>query len=173
MARKSTGIRLRFSIFERDNFTCQYCGQKPPQIVLNVDHIVPVAKGGGNERENLITACFECNSGKTDKVLSSGKTMVVVEDLKEKYQQLKAFYTWQKKIVEAKKHQEDYVCDYWEMLAGNSLTEKGRSSMRLFLDSHTADIITKAIDISMSKDRLDTFKYFCAILHNWKNGKKF
>ncbi len=54
----------RFSVLQRDNFTCQYCGRKAPDVVLEVDHKVPRSKGGGNEIENLITACQLCNSGK-------------------------------------------------------------------------------------------------------------
>lgn len=67
--RKSTGKRLRFEIFKRDHFTCQYCGAQPPDVVLVVDHIEAVAAGGTNDPLNLITACESCNQGKTDKPL--------------------------------------------------------------------------------------------------------
>lgn len=53
--RRSTGKRLRFEIFKRDHFTCQYCGAQPPSIVLVIDHIDPVAEGGLTVIENLIT----------------------------------------------------------------------------------------------------------------------
>ena len=62
--RKSTGKRLRFEVFKRDFFTCQYCGEQPPSVVLVVDHIVPVVNGGPSTIENLITACEPCNQGK-------------------------------------------------------------------------------------------------------------
>lgn len=67
--RKSTGKRLRFEIFKRDGFTCQYCGAQPPDVVLVVDHIHPVSKGGDNDPLNLITSCEPCNQGKADKTL--------------------------------------------------------------------------------------------------------
>jgi hypothetical protein len=67
--RKSTGKRLRFEIFKRDSFTCQYCGVQPPDAVLVVDHITPVSAGGDNDPLNLITACETCNQGKADKPL--------------------------------------------------------------------------------------------------------
>lgn len=67
--RKSTGKRLRFEIFKRDGFTCQYCGKQPPEAVLVVDHIMPVASGGDNDPLNLVTACEVCNQGKADKKL--------------------------------------------------------------------------------------------------------
>lgn len=68
--RKSTGKRLRFEIFKRDSFTCQYCGKQPPDVVLVIDHINPVANGGDNDPMNLITACESCNQGKSDKPLN-------------------------------------------------------------------------------------------------------
>lgn len=71
MRRKSTGKRLRFEVFKRDHFTCQYCGAQPPEIVLVVDHIVAVAEGGETTIENLITACTPCNQGKADKALGA------------------------------------------------------------------------------------------------------
>lgn len=60
---------LRFEVFARDLFTCQYCGRRPPDVVLECDHIHPASKGGPNELINLTTSCFDCNRGKRDKVL--------------------------------------------------------------------------------------------------------
>lgn len=62
---------LRFEVFARDGFACQYCGQRPPDVVLEVDHIHPVSKGGQDDSMNLITSCFDCNRGKRAKVISS------------------------------------------------------------------------------------------------------
>lgn len=66
--RRSTGKRLRFSVFERDHFTCQYCGAQPPAVVLVPDHIVPFGAGGATTIDNLITACEPCNQGKADRL---------------------------------------------------------------------------------------------------------
>jgi hypothetical protein len=54
----------RYAILVRDAFTCQYCGRSAPQVVLHIDHRTPVALGGGDEIENLVTACIDCNLGK-------------------------------------------------------------------------------------------------------------
>jgi hypothetical protein len=62
--RKPIGKKLRFDVFKRDGFVCAYCGATPPAVVLQVDHINPVAKGGSNEIDNLITSCQPCNIGK-------------------------------------------------------------------------------------------------------------
>jgi len=62
-------IKLRFNVLNRDNFTCQYCGRKAPEVSLEIDHITPKSKGGINELKNYNTSCRECNRGKGDALL--------------------------------------------------------------------------------------------------------
>lgn len=57
--------RVRYEVLRRDNHTCRYCGGTAPDVVLTVDHVVPVALGGGDGPENLVTACKDCNAGKS------------------------------------------------------------------------------------------------------------
>ena len=64
--------KLRFEVFKRDGFRCQYCGRSPKKdesVVLHLDHIHPKSKGGKETKENLITACLECNIGKGNRDL--------------------------------------------------------------------------------------------------------
>jgi 5-methylcytosine-specific restriction endonuclease McrA len=63
-------LRIRFIVFSRDNFTCRYCGRKPPETILEVDHYHPKSAGGTNRVENFITSCRECNRGKGDFILN-------------------------------------------------------------------------------------------------------
>lgn len=82
--RVSNGIsqRLRFEVFARDGFRCQYCGDFPPRAILQVDHIVPACRGGTSAISNLITACHPCNIGKSDKMLfHSEREDCLVNDL--------------------------------------------------------------------------------------------
>lgn len=67
--RRPIPASLRYSILQRDGFRCQTCGRSPTvdDVILHVDHIVPVVKGGTNERRNLRTLCADCNLGKSDK----------------------------------------------------------------------------------------------------------
>lgn len=54
---------------QRDGFKCRICGKSPanaPEITLHIDHIIPCAKGGTAEMENLQTLCSKCNLGKSD-----------------------------------------------------------------------------------------------------------
>jgi len=63
--------KLRFEVFKRDNFTCQYCGRnvKDDKIKINTDHIIPRSKRGKDTFNNLTTSCSECNAGKDDVLL--------------------------------------------------------------------------------------------------------
>lgn len=68
---------LRYDVMHRDGFRCVLCGASPqndPNIILHVDHILPLAKGGKTEMSNLRTLCERCNLGKRDK-LESGTTV--------------------------------------------------------------------------------------------------
>ncbi|KKM17464.1 hypothetical protein LCGC14_1675530 [marine sediment metagenome] len=56
---------LRYAVMERDGFTCQYCGVSALAAELQVDHVMPVSCGGQDTPENLLTACKECNAGKS------------------------------------------------------------------------------------------------------------
>ena len=55
----------RLRIFNRDSFTCFYCGQIGGD--LECDHYVAVSNGGSNEDSNLVTACKKCNRAKSNK----------------------------------------------------------------------------------------------------------
>lgn len=60
---------LKKTILERDNYTCQNCGNsiyKEPNLLLEIDHIIPVSKGGETEPDNLQTLCWRCNRSKSD-----------------------------------------------------------------------------------------------------------
>lgn len=59
---------LRDEAFERDDYTCQYCGERG--FSLELDHVEPISRGGTNELGNLITACSTCNKSKRAKLIS-------------------------------------------------------------------------------------------------------
>ena len=65
--------KFRFELLKSSNFTCQYCGRKAPEIVLEIDHIYPKSIGGKNKKENYQILCRECNLGKGDSILQEFK----------------------------------------------------------------------------------------------------
>ena len=72
LQRRKMTQKLKNQVLNRDNYTCQYCGKskkKYPNLILEVDHIIPVSKGGRSELNNLQTLCKECNRQKSNMIL--------------------------------------------------------------------------------------------------------
>lgn len=63
----------RFAILERDKFRCKYCGSTPDEKELHIDHINPKSLGGTDDAKNLVTACSDCNIGKSASLLTKVK----------------------------------------------------------------------------------------------------
>lgn len=59
----------RIKIYERDGYKCAYCPKQLTRFTATLDHVTPVAEGGDNSYENLVTACLTCNSQKNKKPL--------------------------------------------------------------------------------------------------------
>jgi len=70
-ARDPLPAKLRFGILQRDGFRCRYCGRpcSTPGVVLHVEHVVPRAGGGATTEDNLLTACEECDLGKSTRAM--------------------------------------------------------------------------------------------------------
>lgn len=161
---------LRFNVFKRDGFVCQYCGRRPPEIILEIDHIIPKGKKGTDIIENLITSCFECNRGKRDKLLTEipKSRVFALKEIEEKRQQLKAFYKFQKEIVLQKEKEIDDIDMYWnELWDGRySLNTYGRGTIKMFLKWFAKEEIKEAMILSLKfNDVSRSFRYMCGVLH--------
>ena len=66
MKRKPISKRTRFEVLKRDGFRCRYCGATSDEAKLVVDHFVPASRNGHESMRNYITACVDCNRGKSD-----------------------------------------------------------------------------------------------------------
>jgi hypothetical protein len=56
--------KLHYTILKRDKFKCVKCGNTAENVLLEVDHIIPICKGGQSIESNLQTLCYQCNKGK-------------------------------------------------------------------------------------------------------------
>lgn len=68
---KMPKLKVKFNrknVFQRDQYTCQYCRRVFPEEMLNLDHLIPREKGGGTTWENIVTSCYKCNSKKANKM---------------------------------------------------------------------------------------------------------
>ena len=79
--KKKHSVRFsRTNLLIRDNFTCQYCDDKLDQSDLTVDHVIPRVKGGKTRWENIVCACYVCNSIKGHRSNMHPKKMPVKPD---------------------------------------------------------------------------------------------
>lgn len=54
----------RQKVFARDGRRCVYCGCTEEEMTLCLDHVIPLSRGGSNTADNLVVACFPCNTDK-------------------------------------------------------------------------------------------------------------
>jgi 5-methylcytosine-specific restriction endonuclease McrA len=151
--RVSIPKQLRFEVFKRDKFTCQYCGRSAPDVVLNIDHIKPVAEFGTNDILNLITSCFDCNSGKRDKLLSDDtiikRQQSQLEALQERKEQIEMMFEWKKGLLEIDDQITNQLADYWsELVTGYSLNDNGRTGLKKLSRKFQLDEIMTAMKIA-------------------------
>ncbi len=59
----------RIRVYERDSYTCRSCQKQLTRFTATLDHVIPIAEGGDNSLGNLVTACLDCNSRKSKRVL--------------------------------------------------------------------------------------------------------
>jgi hypothetical protein len=108
---------LRFAIFERDRHTCQYCGRTPPEVVLTVDHVVPVSAGGPTDPNNLVAACVDCNVGKaaslTLKPVDNAELVAKLESMKQRRRILRATAKAEKDVIATHTERTWVPARYW------------------------------------------------------------
>ena len=170
-SRKAIPKKVRFEIFKRDGFTCQYCGAHPPSVILNIDHIHPVALGGDNSDDNLVTSCQACNLGKGAIELADAphslqdKAIAILE----REAQIKGY---QRVMNDKRQRLQDEgveVCDVYELFhSGYTLNDKALISVRKFIDELGFHEVLTSMEkaCSNSKIRGDKFQYFCGICWN-------
>lgn len=149
--RKGLSRKVRFDVFKRDSFTCQYCGDKAPDVILHVDHIDPVKEGGDNNILNLITSCQPCNAGKGATRISDNSTVIKqraqLDDLAERRSQLEMMMLWREEL--------DLINDYRisKLVASIQeyfhckINENGKTKLRKWAKKYAADQILDAADI--------------------------
>jgi hypothetical protein len=146
----------RFEVFKRDSFTCQYCGRKAPEILLVIDHIEPVSKGGTNDILNLITACKDCNAGKSDRQLSDStildKQRQQLEELQQRKEQIEMMFQWQKGLLDLNDQVTKQLADFWsEQVPGYGLNENGMKALKRLEKRFEIDEIMSAMKIAVEQ----------------------
>jgi hypothetical protein len=182
MSREPIRKSVRFEVFKRDSFTCQYCGQKSPDVVLEIDHITPVADGGTNDILNLVTACRPCNAGKSDRKLSDASAIerrrTQLEDLEERRQQLEMLHQWHMSLVDLNDQAVDMAQSLWFESIGNQghiWTASARDEIRKLIKRDGFDAVCGAIrdaaDGALRSARIESEKDDVTNEWFWKIGR--
>ncbi len=113
--KKRNGLpaKLRFEVLKRDRFTCQYCGITAIDQLLHVDHVKPVAEGGGDDALNLVTSCRDCNLGKGARPLNDNTFLrsqhTQLAEMEERRQQIEMMRQWQIELERNKGAEVDVI----------------------------------------------------------------
>ena len=178
--REPVGTKLRFEVFKRDAFTCQYCGAKAPEVLLEVDHIHPVVSGGTSDLLNLITACKTCNAGKGPRLLDDDSVVAKrrrqVEELQERREQIAAIMDWHRGLVSVQNAEAHAACEYvGDMLSsfGLGLNEACRARVAEVVRSVGLQEFLHSCDIAFAKyyDPSEAFQKLGGIAENRKRAK--
>ncbi len=158
--RKSLSKKTRFEVFKRDSFTCQYCGQKAPDVILELDHIKPVSKGGDNSEMNLTTSCFVCNRGKSDRELSDDSVITKqrkqIEELNIRRQQLEMMLEWRDALIKDDEFEYNKGIKYFnEKYQDVRLNDNGEEIVKKLVKKFGIIKILDTIDLSYNKYTYD------------------
>jgi len=154
--RKPLSKKIRFEVFKRDSFTCQYCGSKAPEVILEVDHINPVSKGGKDEILNLVTSCYDCNRGKSKNTLLDNSVIdrqrKQIEELNIKRQQLEMMLKWRDGVADIEKKKFDAAINLFNSyFTPDSLNEHGEKTINGLVKKFGLSETLNAIDLSVEK----------------------
>lgn len=169
----SLSKRLRFDVFKRDGFVCQYCGRHPPDVVLECDHIDPRAEGGVDEEWNLVTACFDCNRGKAATPLSIVPKSLADQatEVREREDQLMGY----RAVLQTQLDRiEDDMWAVAEALFPGETEEQGvrrdyLQSIKRFNSRMPVHVVIDAAEVALARwprAKRTRFKYFCGICWN-------
>ncbi|OWZ81549.1 hypothetical protein CDE51_10575 [Pasteurella multocida] len=143
--------KVRFEVFKRDSFKCQYCGKSAPDVVLHVDHINPVSNDGTNDIMNLITSCSECNLGKGAKTLDDNsvieKQRKQLQELNQKREQLEMMLKWREGLESLDQNIVDVITQKInELIAPSEVNSNGEKTIKTWIKKFSVEEILNAID---------------------------
>lgn len=173
--RRPISKRLRYEILRRDDFTCRYCGAKAPDVSLTIDHVLPVALGGNDEPANLVTACSECNAGKSSSTPDASIVENVADDA----------IRWSKAMIQAAESEQaaarklqpiiravDKKWSGWTTSGDEPLPRPAdwKTNIKTFASSGLtkADLV-EAVEITMGAKGVynqNLWRYFCGVCWN-------
>lgn len=153
--RKTISKSVRFEVFKRDSFKCQYCGASAPDAILEVDHIIPVADGGDNDMMNLITSCRDCNRGKGKKKLTDRQTIekqkAELDDLNERREQMEMMLQWKRDLLNFELEAVEEIDSLIGSMTEWVMSDSAKQKIKRLISQFSFDEVYDAISIAFEK----------------------
>ena len=153
--RKEISKKTRFEVFKRDSFKCQYCGCDAPNVILECDHIIPVAEGGENDLLNLVTSCRDCNRGKGKTRLTDKSEMVKqkarLNVLNEQREQLEMMTEWRMELMKLQDAQVAAIDQYISTYTDWCLSDSGKRDIKMLIKRFGFDAVHPATQTSFER----------------------
>jgi len=157
--------RIRFEVMRRDGHRCHYCGATATDARLTIDHVLPTALGGSDDASNLVTACADCNAGKTSTPPDGATVAKVAHDAERWAQAMQAAAERTRQRRAEADAYIDALHDSLRFFADYELPDDWRASLAGF---HAAglpvDLMRRALDTAIDNRRIDwkgRWKYAC------------
>lgn len=164
--------RLRFEVFTRDNHACRYCGTHAPDAVLTIDHVIPTALGGSDDPSNLVTACKDCNAGKSS-VHPGSPTVAAVSERalrwKTVFDECMATWRMEKQGYEIVQNEFIGAWNTWSYNNGDRIPIEGdwRTTIdRFFNLGFEPEDLIRLIPEAMKTGVKEPWRYYCKVVWN-------
>ena len=162
-SRKSLSKSIRFEVFKRDSFKCQYCGRSAPDVILEVDHIVPVSQGGKNDLLNLVTSCRDCNRGKSAKLLSDtsmiDRQKQQLDDMNAIREQTEMLIQWKQELLSVTEQQVNAIDSLIKSISNSCLTDSGRKDIYKLIKRFGFSEVYESTEIALTKYRTPQYAF--------------
>lgn len=170
--RRAITKRVRYEVLNRDGNACHYCGGRPPEVRLVLDHVLPVSLGGTDEPSNLRAACTDCNSGKASSHPNAATVAQVSEDALRWAAAMKsAADRMASHKAEVAAHLKPWF-DQWELRSGMGWSYKLPADADQVLTDYLAagmplDVLMEAARVALQAAHIDQrFRYFRGVANN-------
>jgi hypothetical protein len=166
--------RVRYEVLRRDGNRCRYCGNTAAEgATLTIDHVVPVALGGGDDPSNLVAACRDCNAGKTSSSPDAPLVAEVADDaIRWRAAMTLAVAELEQQHGQVRAYREAFYNEWmsWtftSMARTADLPDGWRSTVdRWHVTCYPIEMLIDAIQIAMNgpADRWSKFNYLCGVM---------
>ena len=146
--------RIKFEVFEKDSFKCQFCGTGAPIVTLQLSRINDTQQSDNwLDTAFLSTSCKVCENKKTASDQNTQRNgFISIDELEERLQQLKMLINWRKGMLNIRKQQLANLVRYWEnKVPGYSVDNDQKKYILTYITKYSCDEIRSAMDMAADK----------------------